>query len=86
MTIQNPPKPVTTDANGQPTAAVQPKVMAATAGTVIGGAVTTIGVYIFEMATGMDLPTIVEGSILTLIAAGVTFAAGYIKRPSPAVN
>lgn len=74
--------PITTDAAGQPTAAPQPKVLAATSGAVVGGAITTIGIYVFETATAVDLPSLVEGAILTLITAGVAFAAGYIKRPS----
>lgn len=73
---------VTTDQAGQPTAVPQPKVVAATVGAGVGGAISTIGIYIFETVTSIDLPSLVEGSILTLVTAGVAFAAGYVKRPS----
>jgi len=74
---------VTTDELGEPTAAPQPKVIAATAGAGVGAAITTVGVYVFETATGIDLPSLVEGAVLVLVSAGVAFLAGYIKRPSP---
>ena len=74
---------VTTDELGEPTATPQPKVIAATAGAGVGAAITTVGVYVFETATRIDLPSIVEGAVLVLVSAGVAFAAGYIKRPSP---
>lgn len=74
---------VTTDELGEPTATPQPKVIAATAGAGVGAAITTVGVYVFETATRIDLPSIVEGALLVLVSAGVAFAAGYIKRPSP---
>lgn len=73
---------VTTDETGAPTKTPQPKVVAAAIGAGVGGAITTLGVYIFESASGIDLPTSVEGSILTLITAGLAFIAGYIKKPS----
>lgn len=74
---------VTTDENGEPTAAPQPKVIAATAGAGVGAALTTVGVYVFETVSGVDLPSVVEGALLVLVSAGVAFLAGYIKRPSP---
>lgn len=74
--------PMTTDEAGQPTATPQPKVLAAASGAIVGGAITTIGIYVFETTTAVDLPSVVEGAILTLITAGVAFAAGYLKRPS----
>lgn len=72
---------VTTDTNGQPTAAPVPKVIAATVGAGVGAATSTLLVYIIESAGRIDLPDTVEGAIAVLIAAGVAFAAGYIKRP-----
>lgn len=74
--------PVTTDEAGVPTKAPQPKVIAATTGAVIGGAITTIGIYAFEGVTSIDLPQTVEGAVLTLVVGAVALAAGYIKRPS----
>lgn len=74
---------VTTDELGEPTATPQPKVIAATAGAGVGAAITTVGVYVFETATRIDLPSIVEGALLVIVTAGLAFAAGYIKRPSP---
>jgi|TARA_R100000482_G_scaffold124710_2_gene78553 hypothetical protein len=73
---------ITTNSVGEPTNKVQPKVVASTIGAGVGGAITTLGVYIFESLSSVDLPTAVEGSILTLVAAGLALAAGYIKRPS----
>lgn len=49
----------------------QPKVIAAT----IGAAVSTILVYLIEAVGSTDLPTSVEGAIVTI----VTFLAGYLK-------
>lgn len=76
------PKPVTTDENGKPTPVPQPKVLAGTAGAVVGGAITTIGIYAFEGLTAIDLPQTVEGAVLTLVSAAVGFAFAYFKRPS----
>lgn len=78
--------PVTTDESGTPTLTPQPKVVAGAIGAGAGAAITTIGVYIFESASGIDLPQLVEGSILTLVSLAVAFAAGYIKRPSAAAS
>lgn len=77
---------VTTNAVGEPTAKPQPKVVAATIGAGVAGAITTLGVYIFESTTAIDLPGPVEGAILTIVTAGVAFAAGYIKKPSPSAS
>lgn len=74
---------ITTNEYGEPTATPQPKVLAATTGAGVGAAVTTLGVYVFETATRIDLPSIVEAALLVLVTAGLAFAAGYIKRPSP---
>lgn len=71
----------TTDEYGDPTNAPQPKVTAAAAGAGVGGALSTLGIWIFETTTHIDLPLPVEGSILVLITAGVAFAAGWVKRP-----
>lgn len=74
--------PVTTNEQGQPTSAPQPKVVAGATGAVVGGAITTIGIYAFESITSIDLPQTVEGAVLTLISAAVGLAFAYIKRPS----
>lgn len=74
--------PVTADAQGTPTSTPSPKVVAATAGAGVGAAVSTIGVYLIENLGHIDLPVAVEGSILVLVTAGVSFLAGYIKRPA----
>ncbi|WP_194383103.1 hypothetical protein [Microbacterium luteum] len=73
---------VTTDEHGNPTGKPQPKVLAATAGAGVGGAVSTIGIYLIETLGGVDLPVAVEGATLTLVTAGVAYLAGWIKRPS----
>ena len=75
-------KPVTTDEQGGPTSTPQPKVLAATAGAGVGAAVSTIAIYLIETLGNVDLPVAVEGAALVLISAGVSFLAGYIKRPS----
>lgn len=73
---------VTTDENGEPTAAPQPKVVAASAGAGIGAAASTVLVYLIEAFGHIDLPVAVEGAILVLIAGAVSFLGGYITRPS----
>lgn len=73
---------VTTDEAGNPTSEPQPKVLAATAGAGIGAAVSTITIYLIESLGRIDLPDVVEGAIAVLLAAGVGFLAGYVKRPS----
>lgn len=73
---------VTTDEVGQPTSQPQPKVIAATTGAGVGAAVSTLGVYLIETLGRVDLPDLVEGAILVLVSAGVSFLAGYIKRPT----
>lgn len=89
MTNEETPRhlaPVTTDAAGEPTSTPQPKVVAATAGAGVGAAASTITVYLIETLGHVDLPFAVEGAMLVLITGGLAFAAGYIKRPSAAVN
>lgn len=73
---------ITTDETGTPTSKPQPKVVAAAAGAGVGGAITTIGIYLIESLGGIDLPTAVEGAALILVSAGVSYLAGWIKRPS----
>lgn len=73
---------ITTDETGQPTNKPQPKVVAAATGAGVGGAISTIGVYLIETLGGVDLPTAVEGATLILVTAGVAYLAGWIKRPS----
>lgn len=75
-------KPVTTDENGEPTKTPQPKVVAAAAGAGVGEAINTIAVYVIETAAHIDLPVGVELAGGILIAAGLAFVAGYVKRPS----
>ena len=75
-------QPVTTDEAGKPTSTPQPKVLAATGGTVLGGAVAGIGIYIVETAAGIDIPSPVELSVVIVVSTLLTFLAGYFKRPS----
>jgi hypothetical protein len=72
---------VTTDATGAPTPKPQPKVVAATVGAGVGGAITTIGVWLIETLGHVDLPVAVEGSALVLVSAALAFLGGYVKRP-----
>lgn len=73
---------ITTDEAGLPTSRPQPKVVAATAGAGVGAALSTIAVYVIESFGGVDLPSTVEVAGAVLITAAVTFAAGWLKRPS----
>ena len=79
---EEPQKPVTTDADGQPTATPQPKVYAATVGAGVGTAISTIGIWIIEASAGIDIPAPVELSIGVVVTAGLAFLGGYLKRPS----
>lgn len=56
----------------RPATDISPKVAAATA----AAALTTILVWGVELATGLDIPSIVEGSFTTLLV----FGAGYLVR------
>lgn len=73
---------VTTNAEGEQTAAPQPKVLAATVGAGVGAAISTIGVWVIEQTTHVDIPGGVEAAIAVVVTAGVGFLAGYIKSPS----
>lgn len=73
---------VTTDEEGIPTSTPQPKVLAATAGAGVGAAVSTLAIYLIETLGRIDLPDVVEGAILVLITAGLSFGAGWLKRPT----
>jgi hypothetical protein len=82
MTDNTTQGPVTTDASGQPTKAPQPKVLAATGGSVLGGAVGLIGIYVLETTAKIDIPGPVEGAVFIVVSAILAFVAGYLKRPS----
>ena len=82
MSTHIPPRPVTTDAAGDPTNTPQPKVVAATIGAGVGAALSTVIIYLVETLGRVDLPDAVEGAGAVLVSAAVAFAAGYIKRPS----
>lgn len=73
---------VTTDENGGVTKEPQPKVIAATAGSLVGGAVSTITLFLIESLGNLVLPDEVKSAAVVLISAGVAFLAGYIKRPT----
>jgi len=75
-------KPVTTDANGVPTSAPQPKVVAATVGAGVGTALGVIGVWVVEASVGIDIPEGVELAVGVVLTAGLAFVGGYFKRPS----
>jgi len=72
----------TLDANGNPTAVPQPKVIAATAGAGVGAAAATVIIWIIEATIGVDIPEGVELAGGVLLTAAVSFAAGYLRRPS----
>jgi hypothetical protein len=58
----------------QPTPRPTDKVTAATAAV----AATAIVVWVVEYATGIDIPSLVEGAVATV----AVFGAGYLKRDS----
>lgn len=76
------PIDVTTDTAGNPTNTPQPKVVAATVGAGVGAAAGTVVNYLIETIGRVDLPDTVEGAIVVLITAAITFGAGYLKRPT----
>lgn len=51
---------------------ISPKVTAAT----VAAAVTTIAVWAVEASTGIDIPSLVEGAVTTVLV----FAGGYLIR------
>lgn len=56
---------------------VSPKVAASTS----GGAVAVVVAYILgQLPFVADLPSEVQAALFTIVVAGVTFAAGYLKR------
>jgi len=59
---------------------VSPKVIASTVTAGVAGAVTTVGVWIIEEATRIDIPSPVEGAIVVIIAAVGSLVAGYLTR------
>lgn len=73
---------VTTNEYDEPTTLPQPKVVAATIGAGVGGALTIIGVYIVETAARIDIPAPVETAAALVVTSALSFAAGYFKRPS----
>ena len=73
---------VTTDAGNRKTAAVQPKVAAATVGAGVGVALSTIVVWVIEATAVIDIPESVELAGGVVVTAGLSFLAGYFKRPS----
>jgi NhaP-type Na+/H+ or K+/H+ antiporter len=73
--------PVTRDEHGNPTSVPEPKVVAATGGAVVGAAAGFVLVYVIETAARIDMPTLVDNAIITLVAAAVTFVGGYVKHP-----
>jgi hypothetical protein len=75
-------EPLTRDPEtGEPTAVPNPKVLAATGGAVVGAAAGAVLVYVIETTTGVDIPEGVEGSIVALVAAAISFVGGYVKHP-----
>lgn len=62
--------------NAQATNTPTNKTLAATGGSVVGSAISTIVIYLIERKWG-KLPEPVSGAIGILITAVVTFVAGY---------
>jgi hypothetical protein len=58
--------------NDRPADDISPKVTAAA----LAAAVTTIAVWVIEYTTGIDIPSLVEGAVTTVLV----FAGGYLVR------
>ena len=65
--------------NAQPTNTPTNKTVAATGGSVVGGALATIVLYLVDPQNTIPQP--VQGAITTLAVAIVTFIAGYLTPP-----
>lgn len=63
----------------EPDKTPQPKVIAATAGSAVGGAAALILAWILGMM-GVEMPTEVQGAVSILLVAVFTFVAGYWKK------
>lgn len=63
----------------EPSAQPQPKVLAATAGSAVGGAAALLLAWILGMF-GVMVPGEVQGAVSILLVAAGTFVAGYWKR------
>lgn len=64
----------------EPNKTPQPKVVAATSGAGVGGALAVITNWIIEASTGIDIPESVELATVVVFTAGLAFVSGYWKR------
>lgn len=69
-----------TNDEGSPTNRPTNKVVGATSGTVLGGAVAGVGIYIVETAAAIDIPGPVELSVVIIVSAILTFVGGYFIK------
>ncbi len=69
------PDPV--NPNAQKTNVPTNKTLAATGGSVVGSAISTIVIYVINQHSTTPLPAEVSGAITVLVTAIVTFIAGY---------
>lgn len=58
------------------------KVVAATGGGGVGGALAELLIYIIERGGGLDLPTRVEVAVTVLVVAACVLASGYATPPA----
>lgn len=63
----------------EPSTTPQPKVVAATAGSAVGGAAALLLAWILSMF-GVDMPPEIQGAVSILLVAATTFGAGYWKK------
>lgn len=54
------------------------KTLAATGGSVVGGSLASIIIYMIEQHSGAPLPEAVSGAATVLVSAAVTFLAGWL--------
>lgn len=64
----------------KPSAAPQPKVVAATVGAGVGSALGEIIVWVVEASANIDIPANVELAVGVVLTAGLAFVSGYFKR------
>lgn len=64
----------------KPNPAPQPKVIAATTGAGVGGALSVLVCWIVETVASIDIPSPVEGAVAIILGAGLAFVGGYWKK------
>jgi hypothetical protein len=64
----------------EPSKVPEAKVVAATVGAGVGGALSVIIVFIVQATASIDIPAEVGIALGTVLTAGLAFVGGYFKR------